>query len=367
MTATTSRPCLPADTAHLPGCDVAAPEAEALELAELQRLVDHLDGAMEARVVCEVDAGRAGARPLPVYAITLGNSSPDAPAVGYFGGVHGLERIGAAVVISFLRSIAMRLRWDATLQRQLELMRMVFMPVVNPGGLLRGTRANPQGVDLMRNAPVDASERVAMLVGGQRLSARLPWYRGARSAPMQAESQALCKVVEDELLSHRFSIAVDCHSGFGLNDRIWFPYAHTREPIAHLPEMHALCEILDQTQLHHRYVFEPQSRQYLAHGDLWDHLYQRACADPGRVHLPLTLEMGSWLWVKKNPRQMLSLQGLFNPLIAHRQARVLRRQVNWLDFVGRAACGHRGWRPTGAERERHRRDALVRWYGWAPA
>lgn len=337
-----------------------------LELAELQSLVETLRGTLEARVVCEVDAGTA-ARPLPVYAIALGNPAPDAPAVGYFGGVHGLERIGAAVVITFLRSVAMRLRWDSTLQRQLELMRMVFMPVVNPGGLLRGTRANPRGVDLMRNAPVEAAERVPMLIGGQRLSRRLPWYRGARNAPMEPESQALCRVVEDELLSHGFSIAVDCHSGFGLADRIWFPYAHTREPIDHLAEMHALCDLLDQTQLHHRYVFEPQSRQYLAHGDLWDHLYLRACGDPDRVHLPLTLEMGSWLWVKKNPRQMLSLQGLFNPLIAHRQARVLRRHLSWLDFIGRAACGHRAWRPAGAERERHHRDALMRWYGWAPA
>lgn len=338
------------------------PRSEPTELTELERLVDKLGSTLQARVMCQVDVD---SRRLPVYAISIGNTAPGAPAVGYFGGVHGLERIGAAVVLAFLRSVVMRLRWDMTLQRQLELMRMVFMPVVNPGGLWRGTRSNPQGVDLMRNAPLDASERVAFLVGGQRLSPRLPWYRGPHSAPMQPESQALCRVVEEELLSHSFSIAVDCHSGFGLNDRIWFPYAHTRAPIAHLPEMHALSEILDQTQLHHRYVFEPQSRQYLTHGDLWDHLYLRACTDPARVHLPLTLEMGSWLWIKKNPRQMLSPQGLFNPLIAHRQARVLRRHIAWLDFIGRAACSHLGWRPSGVERERHRQLALRRWYPWA--
>ncbi|BAL26464.1 M14 family zinc carboxypeptidase [Azoarcus sp. KH32C] len=337
-----------------------AQSAEPTELVELERLVDRLGSGVETRVLCQVEVG---ARRLPVYAMAIGNPSPTAPAVGYFGGVHGLERIGAAVVLAYLRSVLMRLRWDAALQRQLELMRMVFMPVVNPGGLWRGTRSNPQGVDLMRNAPVEAVEHVPFLVGGQRLSSHLPWYRGKPNAPMQAESEALCRVVEGELLSHQFSITVDCHSGFGLNDRIWFPYAFTRAPIAHLPEMHALSEILDQTQLHHRYVFEPQSRQYLTHGDLWDHLYQRACSDPECTHLPLTLEMGSWLWVKKNPRQMLSPQGLFNPLIAHRQARVLRRHVTWLDFVGRAACGHQGWRPVGAERERHRQLAMQRWYG----
>ncbi|CAL94911.1 M14 family zinc carboxypeptidase [Azoarcus olearius] len=342
----------------------AGKERLPVELQMLRSYVDRLDSRAEARVMGEVET--AGQR-LPIHVIALGNPAPDAPAVGFFGGVHGLERIGAAVVIAFLHSVTARLRWDSTLQRQLELMRMVFMPVVNPGGLLHGTRANPAGVDLMRNAPVEARERVAPLVGGHRLSPRLPWYRGRADAPLQSESAALCAVVEEELLSHRFSIAVDCHSGFGLSDRIWFPYAHTREPIAHLAEMHALCDILDQTHQHHRYVFEPQSRQYLAHGDLWDHLYRRACEDPQRVHLPLTLEMGSWLWVKKNPRQLLSLQGLFNPLIAHREARVLRRQVAWLDFVGRAACGHRGWQPLGAERDHHQRAAMQRWYGGKPA
>lgn len=336
-------------------------QREPTELLELERLLEHGGAGLETRVLCQVESGT---QRLPVYAIALGNPAADAPAVGFFGGVHGLERIGAAVVLSFLHSVIVRLRWDTTLQQQLERLRMVFMPVVNPGGLYRGSRANPQGVDLMRNAPVEADARVPFLLGGQRLSARLPWYRGPRRAPMQAESQALCQVVEEELLSHRFSIAVDCHSGFGLSDRIWFPYAHTRTPIAHLAEVHALCEILDQSHRHHPYVFEPQSRQYLAHGNLWDHLYRRACTDPARILLPLTLEMGSWLWVKKNPRQLLSLQGLFNPLLAHREARVLRRQVEWLDFVGRAACGYRGWLPTGSERERHRQLALHRWYAW---
>ena len=47
--------------------------------------------------------------------------------------------------------------------------------------------------------------------------------------------------------------------GFGLHDRIWFPYAHTARPVEHLPELHALCEGFDRAQLHHRYVFEPQT------------------------------------------------------------------------------------------------------------
>ena len=48
--------------------------------------------------------------------------------------------------------------------------------------------------------------------------------------------------------------------------------------IAHLAEMHALKSIFVQTNSHHRYIIEPQSQQYFAHGDLWDHLYMQSCA-----------------------------------------------------------------------------------------
>jgi Zinc carboxypeptidase len=244
-------------------------------------------------------------------------------------------------------------------------MRLVVMPIVNPGGIWRGTRANPNGVDLMRNAPVDAAQGVPFLFGGQRISARLPWYRGAPGAPMEAENAAVCQVVEREFFGRSFAIALDCHSGFGIDDRIWFPYAHSASPIAHLPEMHALKGIFDQTHPNHRYVIEPQSRQYLAHGDLWDYLYQRACAIPGLTFLPLTLEMGSWLWVKKNPRQLFSRHGMFNPLIEHRQQRVLRRHLAWLDFLARAACGHHHWLPQAEAREQSRAQALREWYAGA--
>ena len=240
---------------------------------------------------------------------------------------------------------------------------MVFVPAVNPGGMLRRTRANPGGVDLMRNAPLDAAEKVPFLIGGHRYSPALPGYRGPAGAQMEMETAAICKLAESELLNHGFSIAIDCHSGFGVSDRIWFPYAHTARPIPHLAEMHALMEILDQTHSHHRYVFEPQSRQYLAHGDLWDYLYLRAQEPAGRVFLPLTLEMGSWLWVKKNPRQLLSRHGIFNPLIEHRRQRVLRRHLAWLDFMTRAASGHALWLPAGDARELHRARAMQRWYG----
>ena len=330
------------------------------ELDEIERLGDCGDARLQLRVQAQVDC--AGQR-LPIHVLTLGSRSPEAPAVGLFGGVHGLERIGAEVVIAFLRALVQRLRWDGTLAHLLERLRIVAMPLVNPGGLWQRTRANPRGVDLMRNAPVEAEHPVPWGLGGQRLSDALPWYRGAAGAPMELESRTLCEVVEQELLPHPFVITLDCHSGFGLRDRLWFPHAHTPRPIAHLPEMLALSDLLDETQLHHRYLVEPQSRQYLAHGDLWDHLYLRSLRAGRGVLLPLTLEMGSWIWVKKNPRQLFTRLGLFNPLIEHRQQRVLRRHLSLLDFVLRAALSHARWRPREDTREQRRRRALARWYG----
>ncbi|MDO9002926.1 MAG: M14 family zinc carboxypeptidase [Aquabacterium sp.] len=352
------RSFVPSQTPHRLTGDEAP--AALIELADLQRILDEAGPQVEVSQVCQV---QAGPHHFPVQAITLGNPSKDVPAVGFFGGVHGLERIGSRVVMAYLRSLVMRLKWDAQLHRQLESIRLVFMPIVNPGGLWAGTRANPQGVDLMRNAPVNATEPVPFMLGGQRLSPALPWYRGPADAAMEVESQALCQVVEQELLSRRFSMAIDCHSGFGMVDRIWFPHAHTTQPIKHLPEMLALNQIFDQAYPHHRYVIEPQSRQYLTHGDLWDHLYLRACAQEGRTLLPLTLEMGSWLWIKKNPRQIFSRQGIFNPLAEHRQQRVLRRHMAWLDFITHAASSHASWVPQGPARDAHRQAAHERWYG----
>ena len=298
----------------------------------------------------------------PIHVVTLGNPDPGVPGVGYFGGVHGLERIGAEVVIAHLQSVVMRMQWDSTLRRQLESLRLVFMPIVNPAGMALGTRANAQGVDLMRNAPVEAREDVPFLVGGQRISAHLPWYRGAAGAAMQMENQALVEVVSTELLPRPFSVSLDCHSGFGSRDRIWFPYAHTRAPIAHLAEMHALKGIFSQSHSQHRYIFEPQSLQYLAHGDVWDHLYLQSCALGRGMFLPLTLEMGSWLWVKKNPRQLFSRHGIFNPLIAHRQQRVVRQHQQFLEFLSRAASSHPLWLPHNEHRKHQHARALQAWY-----
>ena len=79
--------------------------------------------------------------------------------------------------MSFLKTLIRRLRWDPAAIEQLHRIRLVIIPIVNPGGMADNSRTNPNGVDLMRNAPVEALQRTPFLVGGQRISPKLPWYR----------------------------------------------------------------------------------------------------------------------------------------------------------------------------------------------
>lgn len=329
------------------------------ELKELERIIQLGQSQLDVAVLCDVDVQH---KRFPVYRLALGNPDPAKPAIGFFGGIHGLERIGTQVLLSFLRGLLTRLQWDKSLQHMLDDVRLVFMPLMNPGGMWLATRANPNGVDLMRNAPVEALDKVPFLLGGHRYSRHLPWYRGPLNAPMEIENQALVRAVREELLGRPFSVAIDCHSGFGLRDRVWFPHAHSVHPIPHLADILALEELFQQTHPNHRYLFEPQSLQYQTHGDIWDYLYLEAQQQPERSFLPLTLEMGSWLWVKKNPRQLFSRHGMFNPVAEHRLHRVLRRHNSWLDFLMRATCGYQQWLASGPTRLRLQERAVQRWY-----
>ena len=71
----------------------------------------------------------------------------------------------------------------------------------------------------------------------------------------------------------------------------------------------------------------------------------------------MTLELGSWRWIRKNPRQLFSRLGMFNPVKAHRTERVLRRHTNFLDFLTRAAFASQRWLPQG---DQSRADLLQR-------
>ncbi len=98
------------------------------ELTALERLIASGGPDLEVSTACTVNMD---GQSLPVYTLAIGNPSPDVPAVGFFGGIHGLERIGTQVLLSFLEGLLARLRWDHMLHQQLAHVRLVFMPLVN--------------------------------------------------------------------------------------------------------------------------------------------------------------------------------------------------------------------------------------------
>lgn len=331
-------------------------------LPELVQLERQLAEAPEQ--VTTTVAGEVAVRDLhlPIYRVDLGSTRDDVPAVLIVGGVHGLERIGSQVVMAWLDSFLARLGWDDHLNALLEKVRITLLPILNPGGMYLNQRGNPNGVDLMRNAPITAQDQSAFLLGGQRLSPRLPWYTGDPEQGMEPENLALESVVQDLLPGRPFSVALDCHSGFGWQDQIWFPYAYRRRPMRRIGSVMALKLIWEQAYPNHHYRFEPQSAHYLTHGDLWDYFYKQVNRSSDGVFLPLTLEMGSWKWVRKRPRQLLRLDGLFNPLVPHRHQRVLRSHLSWIDFLVNAASSYRNWLPEGDEESMLREAAIMHWY-----
>jgi hypothetical protein len=294
------------------------------ELDAIARLTDALARWGRVEVLAEIEHAR---RRWPVHAITLGRGAPTEPAFLVVGGVHGLERIGTEVAIAYLQTLIAQLAWDELLHHALETSRLLVVPLVNPVGMATRTRSNGNGVDLMRNAPGGATGFATPLVGGQSWTPRLPWYTGRAGATMEPEAAALVAFVERELFASRFAISIDLHSGFGLVDRIWYPYARTREHLPDLDKVEALHALLDDTLPNHVYQVEQTARVYTIRGDLWDHLYdRRRAAGPGTL-LPLTLEMGTWaLWVGRR--------------------RHMRRHLLLLDFLFRAARSSERWIST---------------------
>lgn len=329
------------------------------ELTQLQALLGELEAYADIQIIEQINFQELT---FPIHCISLGSSAPGVPVVAYFGGVHGLEKIGTEILLAYLQTLLQLLIWDGEWASRLERMRLIFVPIVNPVGVFRGTRCNGNGVDLMRNAPIEGSGKTK-LYSGHRISPNLPWFRGNESS-MEFEAQALCRVVREQLLQSSLVIAVDLHSGFGLQDRLWFPYAGRQQPFAALPEAHALKQLFDRSYPNHFYTIEPMSQEYVINGDLWDYLFDEHQANASdTVFMPLTLEMGSWSWLRKSPLHLFSRHGLFHPLLPHRQQRILRRHLTLFDFLGRAALYPRQWAHlTEAERMLHLQLAMRSWY-----
>lgn len=321
------------------------------ELAQLDAIRSH--PLVRSRVLTEIDG-------LPIWELTIGAEDETVPTLGLYAGIHGNELIGSQVLLAWLEHTLNCLAWDRSLQERLKKMRIVSIPLINVTGLKNGTRCTSKGIDLMRNAPVEAIKPYVWPLAGQKLSRHLPWYRGQSLAP---ESQALIDSVMRSHQNASFMMAMDLHSGFGQYDSLWFPYAAHRMPPPHLAEAVALCDLFNRNYpLHDFYHIEPQSIHYTTHGDLWDYLYDHANEKNGAMFLPYTLEMGSWLWLRKNPRQFFQRFGLFHPMLPHRLRRVLRQHWTILDFLMRATADYDQWLPEKQARLGLHQAGIERWY-----
>lgn len=322
------------------------------EIQNLSSLLNKWKGLGSIRVLNEV---RVGGQTLPIHGLTLGPDDKSLPTFGLFGGVHGLERVGTHVVLNYLSPLIEQLRWDETLRNTFRRMRLVSIPIVNPGGMYLGSRSNPNGVDIMRNAPIDAvtNERAKPqpIVSGHRISSKLPWYRGEPNAPMEIETQTLIQFVKDEMLPSEFSVALDVHSGFGTRDHLWWPFSRSTDEFPYVDVVKKLCSELHAAHPFHVYIMEPQNASYLIHGDPWDYLFDehaKTRKSPDQIFIPWCLEMGSWSWLKKNPKQLFFHGGIFNPVLPHRYKRIMRRHRPLIDLMRQLTAHHKNWRANEA-------------------
>lgn len=107
------------------------------------------------------------------------------------------------------------------------------------------------------------------------------------------------------------------------------------------------------------------SQEYVINGDLWDFLYDDFFNRHGedKLFLPLTLEMGSWLWLRKSPLHLFQRHGLFHPLSPHRQQRILRRHFTLFDFLFRSLLFPKKWTKLHkTQKTTYTDQALSLWY-----
>jgi hypothetical protein len=83
------------------------------EYEELMAILDAASPRMGIRVVGEV---KARGRSFSVHVAALGSSDPLAPAIGFFAGIHWLERIGTQLLLDYMRVMPFRVKASSTHQ-----------------------------------------------------------------------------------------------------------------------------------------------------------------------------------------------------------------------------------------------------------
>ena len=187
------------DTPAFPGCYEAAATVVGTVLDATERIMAGEIGAAFVPIAGLHHARRGGAEGFCIF-------NDCSVAIETLKQKHGLERIGTSVVLASMHTLARFLAWDRIMNAALDDLRVVFLPLLNPVGMWLRQRSNGSGVDLMRNAPPHPATTATPLLGGQRISNRLPWYCGDANAPMELEARVLCEFVREWVFPSRQSM-----------------------------------------------------------------------------------------------------------------------------------------------------------------
>ncbi len=288
----------------------------------LIRLVRRAEGMIRIRQLDYSSPTRKGQR-YPIYLLEIGRRSAfRRHTVSIISGVHGLETIGIRIHLDIIRCFLNPRSAHFSEALAAGKLGIYSIPILNPAGVARESRANGQGVDLNRNSGIDAEGALAFF-GGHRISPVLPYYRGKA---LQRESRALYRFLREHAWKNgRIHTALDIHSGYGAQNYLWWPYSFSKRRVPHAAVFeHMAAELAGR---HPMYRIEPMSLSYMTHGDLWDRALlefeaakQKGIIARKSLFLPLTLEIGTWQELRNNPMRMLKKQRIFNPPPQSRKA-----------------------------------------------
>ena len=285
----------------------------------------------------------------PIYSLEIGKEKAvrKNPA-GLIAGVHGLETIGIRVLLDFLEFVLEDGASPILKDLKKGEFGIVCIPILNPGGVAMKRRSNPRGVDLMRNSGLKA-EDAPFFFGGQNFSNKLPYYQGKT---LEAESRVLYRFAKEYFFQPDKSIipVLDIHSGFGMTDHIWWPYAKSQEKCPDDALYMKLAQYLKEEKNHQSYKFGPQSETYTINGDLWDRLYEKyrkekADADQNwkARFLPVTLEIGTWSDITGDPLKIFRKRGIFNPSRDNKHDIIMKHRHFLSDLVRLASSRLKDW------------------------
>ena len=95
------------------------------ELDKLVRLVEREDCLRKRIRVSSVLTIENKNQKYPIYSYSIGSQNPQSPVLFITGGIHGVERIGAQLAWSLLKTTVDRMIWDKALRDLLQYVRLV--------------------------------------------------------------------------------------------------------------------------------------------------------------------------------------------------------------------------------------------------